>query len=371
MTMESDNLITQEFNLNMGPYHPSTHGVFRAVLTLDGEVIVRQKNVLGYLHRGMDKIAESKTYNQFIPYTARLDYLASALNNMGYVQTVEKLAGIEVPERAEYLRIIVAELQRIASHLLMVGSSANDLGAMTAIVYYMTLREKVLDLLEMITGARLTNNYIRIGGVIDDLPDEFYDKFRELEKFLPERLDMVNTLIAGNEIFVSRLKGIGVITAEMALDYGITGPNLRAAGVDFDLRKKDPCSVYERFDFKVPVLNNGDAFDRFRIRELEMRQSLRIVRQAVERLPEGPIMAKVSRQLKPPAGEIFHKIEGARGVLAFHLVSDGGPKPYRLHIHGPSFINIGIMPAISPGLMLQDFLAAFATIDVDMGEVDR
>jgi NADH-quinone oxidoreductase subunit D len=366
-----DDLNTQEFTINMGPYHPSTHGVFRAVLTLDGEVIVKEENVLGYLHRGMDKIAETRTYSQFVPYTARLDYLASALNNMGYVQTVEKLMGIEVPERAEYLRVIIAELQRIASHYLMLGSTTNDVNAVTGFLYYMHDREKVLDLLEMVTGARLTSNYMRIGGVIDDLPEEFFPKVKEFLAYLPGRLEMMETLILGNEIFQERMKNVGVITAQMALDYGVTGPNLRAAGVRFDLRKVAPYSAYGKIDFEVPVLKNGDAFDRYQIRLMEIKQSLRIIEQAVQQLPEGPIMAKVPKLIKPPAGEVFHKMEGARGILGFHLVSDGGPKPYRLHIHGPSFVNIGIMPAIAPGMLLQDFLAAFATIDVDMGEVDR
>lgn len=371
MSFELDNITTQEFTVNMGPVHPSTHGVFRAVLTLNGEVIVRQKNVLGYLHRGMDKIAENRTYSQFVPYTARLDYLASALNNMGYVQTVEKLMGLEVPERAEYLRVIIGELQRVASHYLMLGSTTNDMNAVTGFLYYLHDREKVLDLLEMVTGARLTSNYMCIGGVVDDLPEEFFPKVRELIVYLPERLAMMEKLVLGNEIFVGRMKGVGVISAQLALDYGVTGPNLRAAGVSFDLRKAAPYSVYDRFNFDVPVLKNGDALDRYIIRMLEIRQSLRIIEQAVAGLPEGQIMAKVPRIIKPPAGEIYHKIEGARGILGFHLVSDGGPKPYRLHIHGPSFVNIGVMPAIAPGLSIQDFLASFATIDVDMGEVDR
>lgn len=366
-----DNLNTQEFTINMGPYHPSTHGVFRAVLTLDGEVIKKQENVLGYLHRGMDKIAENRTYSQFIPYTARLDYLASALNNMAYVQTVEKLMKVEVPERAKYLRVIVAELQRMASHYIMLGATTNDINSATGFLYYMHDREKVMDLLEMVTGVRLTNNYMRIGGVIDDLPKGFHQKVKELADYIPGRLDMMEKLILGNEIAQERLKGVGVITAQMAMDYGVTGPNLRAAGVDFDLRKIEPSSVYDKLDFEVPVLRNGDAFDRYKIRLLEIAQSLRIVQQALEQLPDGPIMAKVPRVIKPPVGEVFHKMEGARGILGFHLVSDGGPKPYRLHIHGPSFLNISVMPEISKGILLQDFLCAFATIDVDMGEVDR
>lgn len=355
----------------MGPQHPSTHGVFRAVLTLDGEYIVKEQNVIGYLHRGMDKIAEYKTYNQFIPYTARLDYLAAALNNMGYVQTIEKLMGVEVPRRAEYIRVIVAELQRIASHLVMMGSTIIDLNATTGWTYLFNDREKVLDLLEMVTGARMTINYMRVGGVSEDLPEEFLPKLKEFLDYFPSRMDMMDDLIVGNEIFQGRMKNIGIINAQLALEYGITGPNLRAAGVGFDLRKVSPYSIYGSLDFEVPVLKNGDSFDRYVIRTLEIRQCLRILEQAMAGIPEGPVMAKVPRLIKPPAGEVFHKFEGARGILGFHLVSDGTAKPYRLHIHGPSFINVGIMPAISKGLTIQDFVAAFATIDVDLGEIDR
>lgn len=362
---------TEEITINLGPQHPSTHGVYRAVLKLDGEHIVSAENVIGYLHRGIEKLAETRTYTQFIPYTARLDYLAALLNNLGYVQSVEKLMEVEVPERADYLRVILTELQRIASHYVMVSSMALDLNGFTAWMYVFTDREKILDLFEMVCGARLTANYIRIGGVAADIPEEFIPKLKELLKELPERLNMLDELLTGNEIFLARTKNIGVVSQEEAIEYGFTGPNLRASGVNVDLRKAAPYSVYKNFDFEVPILKNGDSFDRYQIRILEIRQSLKIIEQAIDSLPEGPIKAKVPKLIKPQKGEIYHQIEGAKGLLGFYIVSDGSTKPYRLHIHAPSFVTIGIIPALAKGMTIQDFITFLASLDIVLGEIDR
>lgn len=371
MSYIGDSFETEEYKINLGPQHPSTHGVFHAILTLNGEKIVQCENVVGYLHRGIEKIAETKTYKQFIPYTSRLDYLAALLNNWGYVMTVEKLMNIEVPERAEYIRVITGELQRIASHLVMLSSMVIDLNAVTAWMYAFTAREGILDLLEMVSGSRLTVNYFSIGGVDEDLPEEFLPKLKQVFGELQDRLGDFDMLVSGNEIFKGRTKDIGVISGEAALEYGITGPNLRASGVDYDLRKIAPYSVYDRFDFEVPVLKNGDTFDRYYIRILEIYQSMRIIEQAAEALPEGPIKAKVPKVIKPPVGEVYMQFEGAKGILGFYLVSDGSTKPYRLHLHAPSFVNIGILPELAKGLTVQDFIATLASVDIVLGEIDR
>lgn len=364
-------LRTEELTLNMGPQHPSTHGVYRAVLTLDGEYITGMENVIGYLHRGMEKLAEVRTYNQFIPYPDRLDYGAALLNELGYVQAVEKLMGIEVPERAEYIRVILCELQRMASHLLMLGSFALDLGGYTPWMYFFRDREKILDLIEMVSGSRMTPGYMRIGGVAEDLPPEFMPQLRQFIDSMPASFEEYDNIIVGNEIFIARTKGVGVLTAEKALAYGVTGPNLRAAGVAYDLRKVAPYSIYDRLDFEVPVYQNGDCFDRFVIRLAEMQQSLRIIEQAMKSIPEGPIKAKVPRVIKPPVGEVYHQIEGAKGCVGYYIVSDGSNKPYRLHIHGPSFVNLGALPDMCIGLKIQDVIATIASIDFILGEVDR
>lgn len=366
-----DDLETQEYKINLGPQHPSTHGVFRAVLTLNGESIVACENVIGYLHRGIEKLAESRNYSQFIPYAARLDYLASLLNNWGYVMTVEKHMGIQVPERAEYIRVIIGELQRIASHLVMLSSMGIDLNAVTGWMYAFTAREGILDLLEMVTGSRMEGSYYTIGGVSDDLPEEFIPKVKSVFAEVYDRLKDFDTLVTGNEIFLGRTKDVGVVTSEQAMAYGITGPNLRASGVNFDLRKKVPYSVYNRFDFEVPVLKNGDTFDRYYIRILEIYQSMHIVEQALGSIPDGPVSAKVPRVIKPPKGECYSQIEGARGLVGFYLVSDGTQNPYRLHVHSPAFVNIGIFPEIAKGSTVQDFIATLASFDLVLGEIDR
>jgi NADH-quinone oxidoreductase subunit D len=371
MTIEYDSLKTQPFSVNIGPQHPSTHGVYQAILKIDGEYVVDAENVVGYLHRGIEKLAESRTYSQIMPYTSRLDYLSSMLNNCGYVMTVEKLMNIEVPERAEYIRVIMCELQRIANHLVMIASFALDFNGFTGWMYAFADREKILDLFEMAAGTRLNINYMRIGGVAKDLPEEFLPSLKELLKNITAKIDDLGNLIGGNEIFIGRTKDIAKIDAKMAIDYGISGPNLRASGVKFDLRKSKPYGIYDRFDFDVPVLYNGDCLDRFNIRLLEIYESIKILKQAVESLPEGPITAKVPKVLTPPKGEVYYQIEGGKGLLGYYIVSDGKKIPHRVHIHGPSFINIGVIPKLAIGLTIQDFVALLASLDFVLGEIDR
>lgn len=364
-------LQTQEFELNMGPQHPSTHGVYRARLTLDGEKVVKVENIIGYLHRGIEKLAEDRTYTQFIPYTDRLDYLSGMLNNLGYVQTVEKALGIEVPERAEYLRVIMAELSRMASHMVAIASFVLDVSGWTAWFPPFRERERILDLFEMTCGSRMTVSYMRIGGVAADIPPEFLPALKSLLDDLPQFIEQMHALISGNEIFIGRCKGVGKLDIETALAYGVTGPNLRASGLPFDLRKAQPYGCYDRFEFDIPVLTNGDSYDRYLIRLLEIEQSARIIRQAMESLPDGEIMAKVPRVIKLPPGDYYHQIEASKGILGFYLVSDGGTKPYRLHIHSPSFVNLGAIPKLTEGSLIQDFVVTFASIDIVLGDVDR
>jgi len=371
VAVAKENLYTQEIELNMGPQHPSTHGVYRALLTLNGEKVVKVENIVGYLHRGIEKLAEDRTYTQFIPYTDRLDYLAGMLNNLGYVQTVEKALGIEVPERAQYLRIIMAELSRLASHMIMLASMVLDVSGWTAWFPPFRERERILDIFEMTCGSRLTVSYMRIGGVAADIPPGFLPALESLLDDLPRMIAEMNGLITGNEIFKGRCQGVGKIDLETALAYGFTGPNLRACGLPFDLRKAKSYGIYDRFEFNIPTRTNGDTYDRYVIRLLEMEQSARIIRQAMAKIPEGPVMAKVPRVIKLPKGEVYHQIEGAKGILGYYLVSDGGSKPYRLHVHSPSFVNLGAIPKMTEGSIIQDFVVTFASIDIVLGEVDR
>jgi NADH-quinone oxidoreductase subunit D len=367
----SNNLETQEFRLNMGPQHPSTHGVYRASIVIDGEKIIELQNHIGYLHRGIEKLAEARTYTQFIPYTDRLDYLSSLLNNLAYVQTIEKLMKVEVPERAEYIRVIMAELQRIASHLVYLASMSIDLNAVTGWMFAFTAREKFLDIFEMVAGSRMMASYMRVGGVTRDLPDGFSVAINGLLDEIPKRIDEFESFISKNSIFIGRTKGIAPLDKATCYEYGVTGPNIRASGIKFDLRKNAPYGIYDRFDFKIPVLENGDCYDRFNIRIHEIRESLKIVKQAFKDIPEGPVMAKVPRVLKPEPGETYHQIESSKGILGFYIVSDGNKNPYRLHIHSPSFVNIGILPKLAVGMNIQDFIALLASIDFVLGDVDR
>ena len=365
-------LRTEPFVLNIGPLHPSTHGVFRLRATMDGEVIVDLEPVFGYLHRGIEKLAEGYTYKQSICLTDRLDYLASMSNNLAYVLTVEKLAGIAVPERAEYLRVILVELQRIVTHIIAVGAFLNDCGAFqTPILYMFREREKVLDLFEMVSGQRLTYNYMRFGGLSQDVPEEFLPALRKFVDQMPGYIDEYDQLIAENEILLARAKGVGILSREMAINISASGPVLRASGVAWDLRKADPYSIYPRFEFDIPTGTAGDCYDRYWVRIKEMRQSVRIIKQAMEQLPEGPVTTEVSLSLKPPAGEAYAHIEAPKGELGFYLVSDNSDKPHRFHVRAPSLMNLTALRYMCVGWKIADAIIIFGSIDVTMGEVDR
>ncbi|MCF8010699.1 MAG: NADH-quinone oxidoreductase subunit D [Clostridiales bacterium] len=365
-------LRTETYTVNFGPQHPATHGVFRVMLNLDGERIVKAEPVCGYLHRGVEKLAENRTYQQVIPYTDRLDYLAAGLQNQGYVETIEKLMEIEVPDRAEYLRIITAELSRIASHVLFVGVYALDIGAFTGFLLCFRERERILDLMEELTGSRMTYSYARIGGVAADAPEGWLDRVEKVVNDLPYYFDIYDDLISGNEIFQARTKYVGYLSAESAVDYSLSGPTLRGSGIDYDLRKAKPYSIYDRFNFEVPLGENGDCFDRYFCRILEMRQSVYILQQAIEQIREtdGPIMAKVPKVLKPPKGEAYHEIESSKGILGYYVVSDGSNKPYRVHVRRPSFVNLGFLDEMCRGGLVADLVAILGSIDIVLGEVD-
>ncbi|MFC2062583.1 NADH-quinone oxidoreductase subunit D [Chloroflexota bacterium] len=358
--------------LNIGPVHPSTHGVFRMRTILDGEVILDIEPVFGYLHRGIEKLAEERTYTGVIPLTDRLDYLASMSNNLAYVLAVEKLAGIKVPERAAYLRVILAELQRLVSHLVAVGSFLNDCGAfMTPFLYMFREREKILDLFEMLSGQRLLYNYMRIGGFNQDIPDEFLPALDKFVQQMPRFINEYEQLLAENEILLARSKGIGILPKELAINISASGPVLRASGVNWDIRKADPYSLYDRFDFEIPTGQAGDCYDRYRVRIGEMTQSLRIIRQAMEQMPAGPIKTRVPHLVRPPAGEAYACIEAPKGELGVYLVADGSIAPYRCHIRPPSLINLTALREMMVGWKLADILLIFGSIDITMAEVDR
>ncbi len=365
-------LRTEPFVLNVGPQHPSTHGVFRMRLTLDGEVIVDVEPVLGYLHRGIEKLAEGRTYTQNIPFTDRLDYLASMSNNLAYVLAVEKLAGLSVPERAEYLRVIMVELQRIASHLIGVGAFLNDCGAfMTPFLYMFREREKILDLFEMVCGQRLTYNYMRIGGVSHDIPEEFLPALDKFVRGMPGFIDEYDQLLAENEILLARAKGVGILPKELAINISASGPVLRGSGVKWDIRKADIYSIYDRFDFDIPTGTIGDCYDRYWVRIEEMRQSVRIINQAMEQLPPGEVLGKVPPRLRPPVGEAYGHIEAPRGELGFYLVSDNSVNPYRFHIRAPTLINLTALRDMMIGWKVADAIIIFGSIDICLAEVDR
>lgn len=365
-------LQTEQFNVNMGPQHPSTHGVLRLELTLDGEIVVNCIPHLGYLHRNFEKICENRTYTQVIPYTDRLDYLGAMNNNFGYCLTVEKLMNIVIPQRAEYTRVIIAELNRIASHLLGIGTFIQDLGAFgTPLLYCFREREKILDIFEMTCGARLTYNYYRIGGVSADIPEGFVQKVKEFIEYFKPKLDDYNKLFSYNPIVLVRTKGIGVLKREKALEYAISGPNMRGSGIKFDLRKDEPYSIYNRFSFDIPTGKNGDSWDRFYVRMEEMRQSLKIIEQAIKDIPAGDYIAKVPKIIKPLAGEIYFRSESPRGELGFYLISDGSTKPYRLKCRAPSFVNLAVLPELVKGLKVADVVAVLGSLDIVLGEIDR
>ncbi|MBA7487037.1 NADH-quinone oxidoreductase subunit 4 [subsurface metagenome] len=363
---------TEPFVLNIGPAHPSTHGVFRMRTTLDGEVIVDMEPIFGYLHRGIEKLTEERTYTGIIPLTDRLDYLASMSNNLAYVLAVEKLAGIPVPERAEYIRVIMAELQRIASHLIAVGAFLNDCGAfMTPILYMIREREKILDLFEMVSGQRLTYNYMRVGGVSQDIPNEFLPALDKFVRQMPGFIDEYDQLLAENEILLARSKGVGILPGELAINISASGPVLRASGVKWDIRKADPYSIYDRFEFDIPTGTAGDCYDRYRVRVQEMRQSLCIIKQAMEQIPPGEVRSKVPHLIHPTVGEAYGHIEAPKGELGFYLVSDNSIAPYRCHIRAPSLLNLTALRDMIIGWKIADAIIIFGSIDICMGEVDR
>ncbi|MBL7061322.1 MAG: NADH-quinone oxidoreductase subunit D [Dehalococcoidia bacterium] len=363
---------TEPFILNMGPQHPSTHGVLRLRVTLDGEVVTDVELVMGYLHRGIEKLGENRTYAQIIPLTDRLDYVASMTNNFAYVLAVEKLAGIEVPERAEYLRIIMAEMMRIANHLMAVGFFLNDLGAMmTPVLYMWREREKLLDLFEMVCGQRLTYNYMRIGGVSHDIPEEFLPALKRFVAEMPGFIDEYDRLLSQNEVLLARTKGVGILPKDTAINTAASGPVLRASDVKWDIRRADPYSIYDRFDFEIPVGTVGDCYDRYWVRMQEMRQSVRILEQAIAQLPEGEACAKVPQLLRPPVGEVYGHIEAPKGELGFHLVSDNSIAPYRFHIRAPTLINMTALKDMAIGWKVADLIIILGSIDVCLGEIDR
>jgi len=368
--LDDKTIRTEEMLLNVGPQHPSTHGVFRLLVKISGETILEAEPVIGYLHRGTEKLAEDLQYTQIIPYTDRLDYVSAMLNNHALCHTVEQALGVEIPERAEYLRIIVDELQRVASHLLFLGTYLLDLGAMGPFLYVFQERERIVQMFNEISGARLTYNYMRVGGVKWDAPPGWLEQVRAFIPFMKERMKMYDNLVRDNEIFLNRVKGIGVYDTETALAYGLSGINLRCTGFKWDLRKNKPYSIYNRFEFDVPVGENGDCFDRYLLHFLEMEQSLRIVEQAVAQIPGGPVIGKVPKLIRVPAGEYYSGIEGGRGELGFYIVSEGKDRPYRMKIRKPSFVNLQLLPKLLKGESMSNLLAILGAVDIVLGEVD-
>jgi len=389
-------LRTEKLMLNMGPQHPSTHGVLKVVLELEGERIIKAEPVLGFLHRGVEKLAEDGTYHQFIPHTDRLDYVCAMYNNFAYVRAVEKLLDMKVPERSEYLRTIVAEVQRIIGHLFWLGTQALDIGAMTVFFYTFREREVLLDFFDNLCGARLTTSWYRIGGVENDISPKLIEGLYKFLENFSEKLDEYNTLLETNRIWIARTKNIAVISAEDAISFGLSGPTLRGSGVDYDLRKAEPYGAYDKVQWEVPLGKHGDTYDRYWIRVLEMKESAKIVKQCLDQLPEGPTMVEDPRVTLPPkdkvftnlefmirqfklftqgfktpAGEIYCGTEAHKGELGFYIVSDGSGKPYRLKIRAPSFIHMGAFDYMARGYMIADIVTIFGTYDIVMGECDR
>jgi NADH-quinone oxidoreductase subunit D len=368
---EATFLDANELVINMGPQHPATHGVLRVKLKLDGERVLGTECIIGYLHRGVEKIAENRTYAQFTPYVDRMDYCAAVTSGMGYVEAVEKLLGVEIPPRAQYTRMILAELQRIASHLIWLGTHALDIGAMTPVFYTFREREEVLKIFEEYCGARLTTHAFRIGGLQYDLYDGFErDVVKFCDYFLP-KIDEYEQLLTKNRIWINRTRNIGVLSAEDAIALGVTGPVLRGSGVKWDIRKAQPYEAYDKVEFEVPIGTHGDTYDRYLVRMMEMRQSVRIIRQCVERLAPGPILGKVGKVIKPPVGEVYHSIEAPKGELGYYVVSDGSVNPYRVRVRPPSLINLQALDKMVHGHLVADVVAIIGTIDIVLGEVDR
>ena len=387
---------TQLMSINMGPQHPSTHGVLRLVLELDGEVIVKATPHIGFLHRGVEKLAEYKTYHQVIPLTDRLDYVAPFSNNLAYALAVEKLLGIEAPERAQHIRVLFCELTRISSHLLWLATHALDIGAMTVFFYCFRERETIYDLFEMVSGSRMNLSYVRVGGVSRELPAGFLEDTRKFIAAFPARLQEYETLLTDNPIWKKRTVGVGIISADDAINYGLSGPSLRCSGVNWDIRKSEPYSSYDKYHFAVPLGKNGDVYDRYWVRIEEMRQSNSIVHQALNLLPKGDFLAKIpnvtlpSKEdvetkmesmishfkfitdgIQPPKGEVYACIEAPKGELGFYVVSDGSNRPYRVKIRPPSFVNLEALPKMIEGSLLPDVVATIGSLDIVLGEIDR
>ena len=361
-----------EMLLNMGPQHPSTHGVFRMVLWLDGEKVVDMEPHIGYLHRGSEKLCEGEQYAQVITLFDRMDYIANFNNEHVYCRAVEKLMGLEVPERAEYIRVILCELNRIASHMLFIATMGLDAGAMTPSMFCFRGRERIQGLFESVSGARMMHNYFRIGGLKEDVPEGFVQDVRDLLVLVKEDTEESDKLLSFNEIFLARLKNVAVMSAEDAIDYGLTGPCLRASGVDYDVRKAAPYSVYDRFDFDVPVGLDGDCWDRYYLRVQEIYQSMRIVEQALEQLPEGEVVSSLGRRLiRPPAGEVYVRAENPRGEIGVYLISDGTDKPYRIKVRPPSFCNLSALKHMLKDCWIADSVVILGALDIVLGEVDR
>jgi len=396
--INEDGTRTETMMLNMGPQHPATHGVLRIVLHLDGEIVVKAVPYIGYLHRGIEKLCEHITYQQCLPYTDRMDYIASICSNIGYILAVEKLLGIEdeIPERAKIAEVILFELGRIESHLIGIGTHALDLGAMSAFLYCFKERERIYDILETVCGARQTTSYPRVGGLPLDLPENFEEIVRNFLKIFPKTLSEVESLLTRNRIWIERTKGVAVISAEDAVDLGLTGPALRGSGVPYDVRKATPYLGYENYDFEIPVANEGDAYSRYLCRVEEMHQSLKIIQQAMDNLPDGPYIADlpdivlpekeltytkmeslirhfviVYEGFKPPAGEVQHAVENPKGELSYYLISDGSGIPYRMRVRGPSFVNMQALSQMVEGSLVGDVIASIGSLDIVLGEIDR
>jgi len=355
----------------MGPQHPSTHGLLRLLLKLDGEVVTDCIPYMGYLHRCHEKIGENRAYTQIVPYTDRLDYLASMAMNFGYVLTVERLMDLKVPERAEYMRVILAELQRIASHLIWLGTFGLDLGNFTIFIYCFREREMVLDLFESVSGQRLNYAFYRVGGMALDFPDSFVSDCRAFLEWFKPRLPEYDALVTDNVLFQKRTQGIGILPRQTAIDYAASGPMLRGSGVRWDLRRNDPYSIYDRFEFEVPCDQGEDTWARFLVRRREMEESIRILEQALDQLPAGEVMAKVPKTIKPPPGQAYVRTESPRGELGFYIVSDGTPKPYRYKVRSPAFVNLSVLPEMVRGALVADIVAILGSVDIVLGEVDR
>ena len=367
---------TEEMVLNMGPQHPSTHGVLRLELFLEGEIIQKVIPHIGYLHRCFEKHCEAMTYPQVIPYTDRMDYLAAMYNEFGYVVAVEKLLGIQVPERVEYIRVIMGELQRIASHLVAIGTYGADIGAMTPFLFAFRDREVILNLFEITCGARMLYNYIWVGGLSHDLHPDFVRLAREFVTYFRPKIVEMNELLSTNKIFIERTANVGILPLETAINFGITGPMLRGSGFKWDLRKDDTYSVYNKFDFNIPIGEGkvgtvGDCWDRYYVRILEMGESLKIIEQALDQLPEGDVTSAIPKRIKPSIGSIYTRVENPRGELGYFIISNGTTSPFRVKVRGPSFVNLGIMDVLCRNHMVADVIAILGSVDIVLGEVDR